>query len=292
MRKQDLFIPVIGLVLVACGAASPSATQPTVEQPASASQPTQAPAPELPTAGPTNTSAPQIATPRATPADPAESQPDQPADELVQAASRGLARHLGVDEGSLTLQGAVPQQWPDGSLGCPEPGAVYLQVITPGFVLTFTGNGGTYTVHAGEGKEQIVLCDNNSPINLAGNTEDAGQVPADIQPTVGAGQPALVPTPMPAEGSTAPFDEDSKKMVDMAQQALAQQLGVQSADVKLVNITPTEWSDSSLGCPQPGMNYLQVITPGYQITLEAQGQRYEYHADQRGRVVHCDRSRP
>jgi hypothetical protein len=39
-----------------------------------------------------------------------------------------------------------------------------------------------------------------------------------------------------------------------------------------------DWPDSSLGCPQPGMAYLQVITPGYLIVLRALGNDYMYHA--------------
>ena len=36
--------------------------------------------------------------------------------------------------------------------------------------------------------------------------------------------------------------------------------------------------------------HLQVITPGYRIILEAQGQRYEYHTDQQRSVVRCSPS--
>ncbi len=294
MRKLYLFIPAIGLALVACGAGGPTAAQPTIAQPtsaASASQPTQAPAPALPTEAPTSTSAPQLATPRATPADPAVPQADQPDAQLVQQAREGLAQHLGVSADQLTLQSAAPQQWPDGSLGCPGDGMVYPQVITPGFLLTLTDNARTYALHTGERKEQIVLCENEGPINLTGADSDAGQDPA-TRPTLGTGLPALVPTTPPTEGSAAPFDENSKKMVELAQQALARELSLQSANTTLIMIAPVEWSDGSLGCPKPGMNYLQVITPGYQITLEAQGQRYEYHTDQRGAVVRCDQIRP
>jgi hypothetical protein len=81
-------------------------------------------------------------------------------------------------------------------------------------------------------------------------------------------------------------------MFERAQQDLAKALGIDLADITLVNIQPVEWSDGSLGCPQPGANYLQVITPGYLIMLEAQGKRYEYHTDQRARAVRCDRKRP
>ena len=40
-----------------------------------------------------------------------------------------------------------------------------------------------------------------------------------------------------------------------------------------------EWPDASLGNPQPGMVYAQVVTPGYKIILSARGQQYEYHSE-------------
>jgi len=46
------------------------------------------------------------------------------------------------------------------------------------------------------------------------------------------------------------------------------------------------WSDTSLGCPRPGMFYAQVITPGYLITLEVKGEKYEYHTDLE-RIILC-----
>jgi len=61
---------------------------------------------------------------------------------------------------------------------------------------------------------------------------------------------------------------------------LARQTGLPGGDIHLASIEATNWNDSSLGCPQEGFMYAQVITPGYLIMLEAQGQQYEYHADQ------------
>jgi len=53
-------------------------------------------------------------------------------------------------------------------------------------------------------------------------------------------------------------------------------LSVPASEVKVVSVEAKEWNDSSLGCPEPGKAYLTVITPGYQILLEVQGQRYDY----------------
>ena len=68
---------------------------------------------------------------------------------------------------------------------------------------------------------------------------------------------------------------------------LADQIGVPPAEIKLVSMEAVDWSDTSLGCPQEGYMYAQVITPGYLIVLEAQGKVYEYHTDQKTNVVLC-----
>ena len=43
-------------------------------------------------------------------------------------------------------------------------------------------------------------------------------------------------------------------------------------------MTEAEFPDASLGVPEPGAVYAQVITPGYVIDLTAAGQTYRYHA--------------
>jgi hypothetical protein len=68
---------------------------------------------------------------------------------------------------------------------------------------------------------------------------------------------------------------------------LSQRTGVSADQITLVSMEAREWSDASLGCPQEGMMYAQVITPGYLIILAAQGQQYEYHTDQAANVVLC-----
>lgn len=45
---------------------------------------------------------------------------------------------------------------------------------------------------------------------------------------------------------------------------------------------------ASLGCPQPGMVYAEVLTPGYLILLEANNDEYEYHTDLQDTFTFCD----
>jgi hypothetical protein len=68
---------------------------------------------------------------------------------------------------------------------------------------------------------------------------------------------------------------------------LSEQTGAPTDEISLVSMEAVEWSDASLGCPQEGFMYAQVITPGYLIILAAQGQEYEYHTDQTTNVVLC-----
>jgi hypothetical protein len=192
-----------------------------------------------------------------------------PPPELVSAAQQQLAKHLKVGANDLPLQSANMKQWPDGALGCPEPGKAYPQIVISGFLLIFTDPAQSvqHEMHTGASAAQMILCENHQPVDLSV-------------------RPIAAPTAAPAASPAT--DAAGKRMGELAQAALAHDQGLNAADVTLVAVEEATWNDSSLGCPQPGQNYLQVITPGYKITLEAQGKRYEYHADRNRRVVRCD----
>jgi hypothetical protein len=70
---------------------------------------------------------------------------------------------------------------------------------------------------------------------------------------------------------------------------LAARRGIDQDQIGVLSITPKQWPDSSLGCPQKGVMYLQVITPGFLIELAVGGETYPYHTDTEGRVVLCKR---
>lgn len=74
--------------------------------------------------------------------------------------------------------------------------------------------------------------------------------------------------------------------VELAVTDLAGQLGIAAEAITVRSVEAVEWPDTSLGCPQPGMMYAQVIMPGYRIVLEVDGRSYEYHTGGGG-IVHC-----
>ncbi len=121
-------------------------------------------------------------------------------------------------------------------------------------------------------------------------TDTPEPTPAPPTPT---GPPALDPdralTP-----AIEPETEDDllpqtfvSPLVQAVVDALASQLGVEPDAVTVASVQSVTWNDSSLGCPQPGMMYLQVLTPGYLVILEADGNTYEYHLSEQGNFVSC-----
>lgn len=73
----------------------------------------------------------------------------------------------------------------------------------------------------------------------------------------------------------------------IARQSVASTLGITPASVRVISSEPREFSDASLGCPQPGMAYAQVITPGFQLLVEADGRRFDVRvAGRTGRICH------
>jgi hypothetical protein len=120
--------------------------------------------------------------------------------------------------------------------------------------------------------------------------EDDEGSPLDPASPLAPGESPLIGPPqgdLPSRG-----DQENLKAVDqlseLAREDLASELGIDADDIELVEVEAVEWANSSLGCPQEGMMYLQVITPGYRLTLEADGQTYVYHTDGGQVVVHCE----
>lgn len=79
--------------------------------------------------------------------------------------------------------------------------------------------------------------------------------------------------------------------VTQVKQDLAERLKVPVDQIRVVSIKAVDWPDTSLGCPKPNMFYAEVITPGFEIILEANGQEYAYHTG-RGEYVQCDGQLP
>jgi hypothetical protein len=74
----------------------------------------------------------------------------------------------------------------------------------------------------------------------------------------------------------------------LAKETLGKYLSRPVEEIELVSVVPIDWPDSSVGCPRPDREYLQVITPGHYAVLRHAGTTYRVHMAE-GRAFVCDR---
>lgn len=126
-----------------------------------------------------------------------------------------------------------------------------------------------------------------------GGSEQATTTPAPTGDNQGAAQPTPVPTgdnqsaaaslPAGFDPGPIPPERAARALADLLQRS-----GAEPAAVTVSSAEAVEWRDGSLGCPQPGMMYPQVITPGFRLVLVANGQEYAYHGAENGELFYCE----
>ena len=88
------------------------------------------------------------------------------------------------------------------------------------------------------------------------------------------------------EGTAAPSDPSDLGEVAAAQ--LATEKGIDRETITVNSVEETTWSDSSLGCPEPGAGYAQALVPGVQVIVEAESTQYHYHGANDGELFLCE----
>ena len=114
-------------------------------------------------------------------------------------------------------------------------------------------------------------------------TDEATTTPSteavDPSDTVDSVSPTTSPSSEDSPTTEAGTDMDTSlgPFVDMAVADLSEKLDIAESSVEVLSATLVTWSDASLGCPEPGMQYAQVLTDGALIELMANDQTYSYH---------------
>jgi hypothetical protein len=173
--------------------------------------------------------------------------------ELLDEMIADLAQETGADRDDIKVVRAEAVVWNDGSLGCPKPGEFYIQVLMSGYWVVLEVEAQEYDYRANDAG-YFTLCE-------------------------GKGGP-----PMPPRNKGVDIENP---LIIQAKEDLAERLDISPNQIALLSFEAVVWPDSSLGCPQPGMFYAQVLSPGYRVILEVNGERYMYHTDNRQRVVYC-----
>ena len=97
-----------------------------------------------------------------------------------------------------------------------------------------------------------------------------------------------VGTPPPEEVQPVPTPNTVlRPLVEEARQDLIERLSVSEENIVLAKTVAMIWPDASLGCPQPDMVYAQVLTPGFKVTFNVDGQFYTYHSDEASTIIYC-----
>lgn len=150
----------------------------------------------------------------------------------------------------------------------------------------------------GCGGKPISNIPRDEPVAAPAQTEPSGGTRGTMPgrtavPTVAPQREEATMTPTPARKATeVELQEGTEQAVQLAREDLARRLGLAPERIRMVSIEAVQWRDASLGCPRPNAKYVQVITPGFKVVLEAEGCAYEYHTDAGRVVVLCEKGLP
>ena len=170
--------------------------------------------------------------------------------DVAELAIAALATDLGIAKDKIAVDTIRSMDWRDSSIGCPQPGQAYLQVITPGHKITLRVDRQIYVVH--EAGHRAFVCHNTREIGAA--------VP----------QFKLV------------FGEQ----LSIARKDLAARLGVPESEIRPASAEERTWDDAGLGCPEPGVVYPPGPVAGWVLKLKHQGRDFIYHTDLK-RTIPC-----
>jgi hypothetical protein len=139
--------------------------------------------------------------------------------------------------------------------------ALILAIVTSGLVAACTATGGAGT-----------------------STEPTGSIrPGPSEP----GRPTVPPSTVPVTG------EVPEAVMDAVRADLSARTGIDASGATVVTAEAVAWPDGSLGCPQPGVMYIQVVTPGYHVVLSLEGTTYDYRVAGEGSVIRlCEGLKP
>ncbi|AYY14560.1 hypothetical protein EF847_19530 [Actinobacteria bacterium YIM 96077] len=105
----------------------------------------------------------------------------------------------------------------------------------------------------------------------------------------------VTPEPSPTPDSPDPSGPPVTGEVpaDYLDEVLADAAGRSDADeVEVIRARAVQWSDGSLGCPEPGKMYTQALVDGYQVEVRAGDRVYDYRLDHNGAFKLCTSPAP
>jgi hypothetical protein len=94
-----------------------------------------------------------------------------------------------------------------------------------------------------------------------------------VQATPAASSVSSVPTTSPLSPSGSPVEVTQAQLTSITEDLATR--GV-NGDISVVSAYAVTWTDGSLGCPESGRMYPQVLTSGFQVIVSVAGKSYDY----------------
>lgn len=122
-------------------------------------------------------------------------------------------------------------------------------------------------------------------------TAATGATPGQTVVPSDAGTRPSGPVSIPPSGEPVPGTVPEL----LLERIVAAAAAVAAVDTSAVTVVSTEavtWNDGSLGCPKPGVMYIQQIIAGYRVVVEVGGKPYDYRVGSSGDPKLCEGSMP
>jgi hypothetical protein len=139
-----------------------------------------------------------------------------------------------------------------------------------------------------------------SPQDPAGSNSQPAESTAASQPASeneSTPSPAVDSSPkepvqlFPTESPTVPEElltgETPQSILDMILADAVKNTATDLQNIEIIRSQAVTWPDGSLGCPQQGMAYIQVLIEGYWVVLKIDGLEYDYRVSDNGNFILC-----
>ncbi len=158
-------------------------------------------------------------------------------------ALQELEAATGIPAESIQVVDVIAVQWPDSSMGCPQPGQAIVDTPVTGYLVTALLDALEYRVHVSDAGNALVCFSGENAI-----------------------------------GASEIYDPIVTEFIRQVRFDLAQAEEVALEDIELITSEPAEWSDSRLGCEDADDGeVINTPTSGYRIVLRYAGEEVEYH---------------
>jgi len=174
---------------------------------------------------------------------------------IAQKTVAKLAADLGVGISEVSIDNIEPVNWPDACLGIVKQDQMCASVITPGYKVSMTAVG-----------MQYIYRTNHDGSLIISEEKSTGEVPL--------------------------IDPNFPNAVDASRQFLAELMSVKPITIKIIEFSARDWPDGCLGIAEEGISCIQVITPGYLVKLELDGQTFTLRTNTSGTLIKLDTTKP